>query len=193
MFGKIRQNRNAASRRAAAMTIVEMVVAVAVFAVASAAFATLFSFSIMSSASMVNYATLDQENRQAMDKLTREIREAWYVSGSASNSLTLLNGLNQTVVYQFNSGNHTMTRKVDSGAPQMLLTNCLILNFNLYQRNPSNNNLEIYPVGSTNTFQNAVKAVELTWKTQKKLNPSSRINSENVQTARIVIRKESSN
>jgi len=65
-----------------------------------------------------------------------------------------------------------------------------LLQFDLFTRCPSN---AVYGFGSfpvaTNNWQLTVKVLQLTWKTSI-LQPSGMANSENVQTARIVIRKQ---
>ena len=113
-----------------------------------------------------------------------------YTSSSTLNSLTILNGANQNVTYSFNAGTKQMTRSV-GGASQMILTNCDLLNFSLFQRNPSNGNYGVFPAAVGNWTQD-VKVVQLTWKTSRHV-PSGPVNSENIQTARIVIRKQQKN
>ena len=51
-----------------------------------------------------------------------------------------------------------------------------------------NGNFDIYPV-ATNNWQQTVKVIQLTWRTSMTL-PNGVGNSENIQTARIVIRKQ---
>ncbi len=169
-----------------------MMIATAVFSIASIAVMTLFLFSVRSFGQLANYAELDAENRRAVDLLTREIRQAQYVNGfnngASSSWLSLRNGNNQDVTYSFDQATRTMSRTVGAQS-QILLTNCTILSFNCYQRNPTLTGFEIYDIGQNNP-KKYIKAVELTWKTRKTLNPTTLINSENVQTARIIIRKQ---
>ena len=174
-----------------AFTLVETMVATALFCVAGLALATIFLFSVRSFAAMSNYSELDQENRHAMDLLTRELRQArqitGYVTNANGNSISLLNGDGQQVSYSFDARNHELVRTV-AGDPTVLLTNCSLLNFSLFQRNPSNANFGVFPLASGNWTQ-SVKVVQLTWRTGRTL-PSGAVNSENIQTARIVIRKQ---
>ena len=167
-----------------------MILSVAVFTVSGLALSTLFIFSTRSFAALSNYAALDANNRRAMDILTREIRQAKQVTGYSTNasSLTIINGEGQTVTYTFSPDTKNMVRSVDGGATDVLLTNCNLLNFGLFQRNPSNGNYGIFPSATTN-WQQTVKVIQFTWKTSSTL-PNSQVNSENVQTARVVIRKQ---
>jgi type II secretory pathway component PulJ len=182
------------SRQFAAWTLVEMMVSVAVFSIAGLALSTIFVFSIRSFAALTNYSMLDKENRTAMDKMTREIREAKQVLNYTTNgasSLSIMNGDNQTVTYTFSPSAKKMIRQVSGAESEVLLTNCDLLSFSLFMRTPVTNSLQPYTL-ATNDWQNTVKVVQLTWKTSCTL-PNAQVNSENVQTARVVIRKQQDN
>ncbi len=182
------------AKRFAAFTLVEMIVAVAVFSIAGLALSTIFVFSIRSFAALTNYAMLDKENRQAMDKMTREIREAKAVVNYTTNgasSLSILNGDGQAVSYTFSPSTKKMIRQVSGAETEVLLTNCDLLSFSLFMRTPVTNSLQPYTI-ATSDWQNTVKVVQLTWKTSCTL-PNSQVDSENVQTARVVIRKQQDN
>lgn len=178
------------NRLAQAWSLIELIVVSGLFALSAAALASLFAFSTKSFAALSNYAQLDQENRQAMDLLTKEIRQAKYVlsytNTEVGSAITIMNGSNVNVTYSFDLQNQQLVR--NDGQARVLLTNCTLLNFDLRQRCPSNGNYGIFPVASSN-WQQTVKVIQLTWKTGRTL-PSGAVNSENIQTARIVIRKQ---
>jgi hypothetical protein len=183
--------------RQAGWTLAEVAVAVGVFSISGLALATIFLFCIRSFAAMTNYAVLDKNNRHAMDTVVREIRQAYnivnYSSNATSRALTLLNGDGLNVTYAFDSGTRQFTRN-DGTTTTVLLTNCDLLNFQLYVRPPVSNSFDNYPV-STNSinstnWQADVKVVELTWKTAMNICPTAQINSEEVQTAKVIIRKQ---
>jgi prepilin-type N-terminal cleavage/methylation domain-containing protein len=199
MESKITSTKIRAQKRQA-FTLAEMMVAVAIFAIVGAALMSFFIFSIRSFASLANYAELDAANRHAMDLMTAEIREAQYVTDYQSNSLSVLDGNSTNILtYKFDTTKREMTRTSTDGTTTVLLTNCDLLNFNIYKRNPSNYTFSvngvggaicgIYPADGT-SYSNMVKAIELTWKTAMTVSPTTMTNSENVQTARIVIRKQ---
>jgi type II secretory pathway pseudopilin PulG len=176
--------------RRSAWTLVEMVAALGVFSIAGVALCLIFVYSIRSFAALNNYCTLDRANRQAMDLLTGEIRQAKQVTNYSTNgtsTLTILNGDGQTVTYTFSPTTKQMLRN-DGTSTQVLLTNCSLLNFSLFCRAPITNSFDSYPV-ATNNWQQTVKVVQFTWKTSMTL-PNAQVNSENVQTARVVIRKQ---
>src|SRR5438552_1060371 len=179
------------SRRA--WSLLEMMVAMAIFTVVGLAMMSLYLFSSRSLASLANYAALDISNRQAMDQLTYEIRQAKkitdYGTNATTSSITLLNGDGESIQYLFNKSSQTLVRNdLTTGDRKVLLNNCSLLAFDLRQRNPMNGNFDIYPV-ATNNWQMTVKVLQLTWKTTMKL-ATGVASSENVQTARIVIRKQ---
>jgi hypothetical protein len=179
-----------ADRTESGWTLFEMMVAVCVFSICSLALASLSIFASRSMAAMYNYSYLDQENRQAMDTMTAEIRQANQVTAYSSNSITILNGNNENVTYSFTPQSKQLVRTDNAtGERKPLLNGCSLLSFSLYQRNPSNGNYGIFPA-ATNNWQQTVKVLQLTWKTSLTICPTARINSESVQTARIVIRKQ---
>ena len=177
-----------------AWTLVEMMVAVGIFTLVGMALMGTYMFSVKSMASMYSYALLDQQNRQAMDQLTREIRQSKQVLDYSTNSITILavdpdNGFTSRVKYEFNPDRKKMIRRnLTTGTSTLLLDNCSLLNFQLFTRCPSNAVFGSFPV-AVNNWSNTVKVLQLTWSTSI-LQPSGIANSENVQTARIVIRKQ---
>ena len=178
-----------------AWTLVEMMVAVGIFSIGSIALMGSYLFCVKAMASLYNYALLDQYNRQAMDQLTREIRQARGVLAYTTNSITILTAqsdgsVGPNVTYSFSPGTKKMLRTSTDGASKVLLNNCSLLSFQLFTRCPSNAVFGAFPV-ATNNWQQTVKVLQLTWKTSI-LQPSGIANSENVQTARIVIRKQKS-
>jgi len=174
-------------------TLVEMMVAVAIFSLVSMALAGTYIFSVKSMASMYNYALLDACNRQAMDQLTQEIRQSRKVLAYTTNSITILSAnpdgtAGPQVTYAFSPSTKKLVRTSADGSTKTLLENCSLLSFQLFTRCPSNAVFGSFPV-AVNNWQQTVKVLQLTWKTSMDL-PIGIINSENVQTARIVIRKQ---
>jgi len=182
-----------APRARQAWTLVEMMVAVGIFSLSGLCLMGLYLFSVKSMASMYSYSLLDASNRQAMDQLTREIRQSKKVLNFTTNSITVLtadtNGADgPTITYSFSPSVKRMLRTSSDGTSTSLLDNCSLLSFQLFTRCPSNGVFGIFPV-AINNWQQTVKVLQLTWKTSI-IQPSGIANSENIQTARIVIRKQ---
>jgi type II secretory pathway pseudopilin PulG len=168
----------------AGWTLLEMMLAVGIFSLASAAICTAYVFSLRSFQGLSNYAVLDQQNRQAMDLLTREIRQANCVTSYSTNgSLTLLDGNGQTVTYSFNPTTRQFLRTA-AGSTTVLLNDCSLIKFQMGMR-PPNTNYGYFPA----TNVNVAKMIDISWKTGRSL-PGGVANTENIQTARIVIRKQ---
>jgi prepilin-type N-terminal cleavage/methylation domain-containing protein len=182
-----------APRAKRAWTLVEMMVAVAIFTLGGAALMGLYVFSVKSMAAMYNYCLLDQYNRQAMDQLTREIRQSKQVLSYTTNSITVRTANDDgttgpDVTYAFSPTTKRLLRISSEGTSKALLNDCSLLSFQLFTRCPSNAVFGSFPV-AINNWSNTVKVLQLTWKTSMTL-PSGIVNSENIQTARIVIRKQ---
>jgi hypothetical protein len=173
-------------------TLLEMMIAVGLFSLAGMALMGLYVFSVKTMASMYSYSVLDAQNRQAMDQITREIRQAKKVLNYTTNSITVLTadeyGNTANVTYAFSPSTQKMIRTSSDGTMKVLLNNCNLLQFDLFTRCPSNAVFGSFPVAVDN-WSNTVKVLQLTWKTMV-TQPSGIANSENVQTARIVIRKQ---
>jgi prepilin-type N-terminal cleavage/methylation domain-containing protein len=173
-------------------TLVEMMVAVGIFSLVGMALMGTYIFGVNSMASMYSYAVLDACNRQAMDQLTREIRQSKQVLAYTTNSITILaakyDGTISRVTYSFSPSTKKLLRSSSDGSSKVLLDNCSLLSFELFTRCPSNAVFGSFPV-AVNNWSNTVKVLQLTWKTSV-TKPSGIANSENVQTARIVIRKQ---
>jgi type II secretory pathway pseudopilin PulG len=184
------------SRNRQAYTLVEMLIAMGLFSVSGLALALLLVFVTRSFQGLSNYAVLDQYNRHAMDSLTSEIRQARLfvdcTSNTTTRALSIVNGDGANVTYTFESTRRRLTRTVQGGSTTILLTNCSLLNFNLFLRPPAAGSFDDYsPVDMTQTnWPQTVKIVQLTWKTAMQLFPTPNFNSEDVQTARIIIRKQ---
>jgi prepilin-type N-terminal cleavage/methylation domain-containing protein len=178
-------------------TLPEMMVAVGIFSICGAALMGMYLFCVKGMASMYNYSLLDQYNRQAMDQVTREIRQAKDVITYRTNSITIQSANSDgsngpQVTYSFNGTSQKLIRTADDGSSQVLLNNCSLLQFQLFTRCPTNDILDSitneFPIATSN-WTNTVKVLRLTWKTAIQL-PSGPINSENIQTAQVVIRKQ---
>ncbi|MCX6924415.1 MAG: hypothetical protein NT154_14555 [Verrucomicrobia bacterium] len=180
-----------APRARQAWTLVETMVAVGIFSLSGIGIMGLYLFSVKTMAAMYSYCLLDASNRHAMDLLTREIRQATMVLNYTTNSITIQSanpsGATAQVSYTFNPSAKQLLR-TSGGDSTILLNNCSLLSFQLFTRCPSNGVFGSFPV-AINNWSNTVKVVQLTWKTSIVL-PIGRVSSENVQTARIVIRKQ---
>ncbi len=168
-------------RRALAMTLVEMLIAVGIGSVVMAAVASLSFYTARSMAAMSNYADLDRQSRNALDQMTLKIRSASRLTSFNTTNVTFLyNG--QTLTYSYSSGTKRLTETLGTQA-SVLLEDCNQLQFSMFQRNVISNSFNQY----TTTTTNDAKSIIVTWTCSRSL-LGNLINSESVQSARIVIR-----
>ena len=179
------------SARRSGMTIVEVMVAMGIGCVILAVVASVSLWSGRSFAAMANYTDLDNASRNALDTMTREIRQVQSLYSFSSNAnqieLALLDSDGQPLYYRYNKPAQTLTR-VKSGVATTLLRDCVSLNFNLYQRNNVSNTFNQYQVASGTNMIMTTKVIQVNWICSRKLLPTELLNSESVQTAKIVIR-----
>jgi prepilin-type N-terminal cleavage/methylation domain-containing protein len=184
--------RTNASRSQRGLTLAEMLLALAVGSIVMAA---LLGFSLYASkcfAAMTNYVDLEQKSQSALDNMTREIRETKMVTGfgtmswngrTITNSISFVDSDDLPLTYTYT--NEVLLRD-KNGAVSMLLTNCDYLNFQLFLRNPlGNGTTEQFAITQTTN----TKLISVSWICSRTI-LGSRLNTESVQTAKIVIRKE---
>jgi len=169
-------------------TILEMLIATGLFGVAMASLSTVYLVSTRSFAALANYAELDKINRTAMDTLTKEIRQSKLVTDVQSNSFSIINGDGLAVTYWFNSDQQQFIRSAGDGSSRVLISSCALIQFDVFQRNTVAGTWDQYPA-ATNDWSEYVKVIRLTWKAARAI-PGGPGVSENVQTAKIIIRKQ---
>jgi len=168
-------------RRKLAMTLVEMMISVGIGGVVLAAVASLSFYTARSMAAMSNYADLDRQSRNALDQMTLKVRSSTRMTSFNSTNVNFLyNG--QNLNYNFNSTKKILTETY-GGYAKVLLADCNQLQFSVFQRNVISNSFNQVTTTSTND----AKSLIVTWSCSRSL-LGNLINSESVQSARIVIR-----
>ena len=166
------------------MTLLEILMAVSIGGLVLAAISFLFLNTLRSFAAIGNYADLDNASRNALDVLSRDVRQAHVLTGFTTNQITLVANDSNTLVYAYSPSTHKFTRRIGTQSPTVLLKQCDYLNFSIYQRNPSNG-WTWYPVSSN--LLTTTKLIDVSWKCSRQI-LGSKVNTENVQTAKFVIR-----
>ena len=173
-------------KRNSGMTLVELLIALALSALVLIAAGNLTIYAARSFQALGNYNDLDEASQNALDTMSKEIRQTTgcVLTGSngVSQTLLLTNWDGTLVTYKWDSTSRNLVRSKAGQADIILLPQCDSLIFNLSQRNPSNN-FTFYPATGTN----AAKLVDVTWTCSRKILQSRR-NTESVQTAKIVLR-----
>jgi len=178
-------------KRETAFSIVELLMAMGLGGIVLLVVGMISLWSGRSFAAMANYADLDNASRNALDRMTREIRQVnglnSYTETTAQKELSLIDSDGQPLYFRYNKTGKTLTR-VKNGNSQTLLKDCSTLNFNLYQRNNVSNTFNQYQVFTGTNASLTCKVIQINWICSRRLFPSELLNSESIQTAKIVIR-----
>lgn len=190
-------NHSKCRRLAAGFTLVEMMVAIGLTAVLLSSLMGLYVSGLLSFAAMGNYQNLEVKSYYALDTLSREIRNSNLVIGYVTNqSLTLANsnarnGAGQTNIITYDSTAQIVTLQ-RTGQPIMTnLTGCDAWSFTLYTRAPDTNSFSTNIVFTVATNASACKLIQMSWKCSRTI-LGSKLNTESVQTAQIVLRNKTS-
>ncbi len=175
-----------------AFTIMEMMVTFAVSGIILTALLSFVVYGAKSFAAMENYVDLEQKSQLALDKMTRDIRETQRLhsfgtrnlSGQVvTNSLTFVDSDGATNL-TYNFTNNILLRHKGNEST-VVLTNVDYLSFLIFQRNPIGGSYEQY--ATTNAGN--CKLISVSWICSRQV-LGSKLNTECVQTAKIVIRKQ---
>jgi hypothetical protein len=178
---KLLPNKQSLNRGISAMTLMEMMVSFGI--------ATLFVLWVISFTSITfsqgifalgNYTDLNTKSRRTLDTLTRDIRSAAALTSYTTNSITMTNSDGTSFSYTWDGSRFT---RVYGGVSTMLMSNCDYLCFGIYQRNPTNS----YSFVSATNAINQTKLIDVQWRCSRQY-LGAKLNTESVQTARIVIR-----
>lgn len=175
-------------RRAAAFTLAETLVAAGISSMVLLAMASFSSFSGRSFAAMGNYADLDNRSRGALDRMSRDIRQCDSLSSYTSNSairriiLNDFDGLPLTYTFDVNA--RTLSR-IKNGTTTTCLTECDSLDFGIYQRTPMGGAFEQFPTATAASC----KVIQVRWICSRTI-MGNKVNTESVQSAKVVIRRK---
>jgi len=165
-------------------------VVISVFVIASIAMLTIMTAQNFVATS--NYVQMNDQSRYALDRISREIRNASsVVNYSSSNPQFLvltndLTGTSSTITCDTSAGTLILSRSGQSD--QTLLTGCDTFGFQFLNRVPlvSGNNLTFYTATNPSTD---CKVIDLNWKCSRTI-LGSKLNTEVVQTAQVMLRNK---
>lgn len=170
------------------MGLAEAMVSMCVVMLILMALCAFSMFSTRSFATMYNYVDLDDDNRIAMDTLTRDVRQCRRVIDCTSSRLILEDENMNILGYIYDATARTLTRtnSATPNATKVLLRQCDRMLFKIGQRNTVMGGYDVYDAATPAT----AKVVNASWLCSRTLF-GRKENTESVQTARIVIRKQS--
>lgn len=180
------------TRCLAGFTLVEAMIATALGTLVMAVVAALSIYSARTFNAMSNYVDLDVHSRNALDVIGREVRNSTAVvdcrTNVAVNYIVLTNTDSATFVkITWDTNAATLTLDKTGQPTQTLLTGCDRWKVWLYNRAPTLTSTNISFNLATNLA--SCKLVNMSWKCSR-LILGSKLNTESVQTAQIVLRNK---
>ena len=177
----------AGARSKRGFTLMEVLITAGLSTIVLAAMVSVTFFAARSFKAIGNYRDLNQASRFTLDTMGRDVRNAAGLTRYTTNSITLTNSDFTGFSYQWDPTTQALMRYYTNAdgtvAINIMLTNCDVLTFNIYQRNPTNNLTFISAVASPNQ----TKLINVDWKCSRTIQ-GAKANTESVQTAQIVIR-----
>jgi len=173
-----------APRASSGFLLAEAVIAIGITCVMLAVLASISMLGGRTFMVFANYVELDDNNRIAMDTLTRDLRECNRITAWSTNSLSIEDPDGSPIVYFFSAGANTLTR-TKNGASKVLLTGCDALTFSIAYRVPMEGSYDLYPC----TDPADAKVVNVDWNCSRTIF-GRKANTENVQGGRIFIRRQ---
>lgn len=176
------------SNKRSAWTLMEMMISVLIGTMILAALLSTYFFANRTLDATANYAELDRQSRNALDKITTILREVGAVSNQTTNTIWLTSSTNSGPAYpsmlNWSKDRATLEYSVNNSVTNVLLKGCTFLKFSYFQRNPSNSTTMLFWPSTNASF---TKVVVMDW-ICKKTNYSTLTDSESVQTAKVVLR-----
>ena len=178
------------NRSRQAFTLVELLIAMLVSSLALIALMSVTFFSARSFAALTNYVDLDNHSRGALDVMIREIRQAnGLIEGDPQRLMFSVpdeNGTPYNVTYVYSPQQRELVRQTATER-KVLLRECDQLRFAVFQRHPISGTYDQWQEDWSNPSQ--VKVVQLMWTCSREI-LGARVNTESVQSAKVVIRKK---
>lgn len=165
-------------------TFLELMLAIGIGTMALAVLGISTEMMLKSFDSMANYVELEQQSRNTLDTISREIRQANKLTYFSDTALIFEDNDGQPLYYLYSEGSGTLY-KLKNSKLDVLLEGCEYLTFSIYQRNPKQGTYDQYPTATPVTC----KLVQLNWKCTRE-NFGGNDNTEIVQSAKFVIRNQ---
>jgi len=131
---------------------------------------------------IANYVNMDQHSQLALDKMSREIRQARRLTAFSPTSVTIQDVDNNTVQFRYDPDERALVRE-SQGQSTTYLTDCDSLQFTNTQRTVISNTFDAYQTA----FVTNSKLIQVTWVCSKSI-LGTKANTESVQSAKIVLR-----
>ena len=170
------------SRGTAAFTLTELMVASGLGLIALLAVGLLAFYTSRSFVAMANYVNMDQRSQVALDKMSKEIRQARGLSSFSPTSITIRDVDNKLVQFTYEPNTRRLVR-VSGVLTNVYLADCDSLRFTNFQGTAISNWFEAYPAA----YVTDAKIIQVTWICSRTI-LGAKANTESVQSAKITLR-----
>jgi hypothetical protein len=184
--------------RRGGFTLVEFIVATSISMILMTVVCLLTINGARTFLALGNYSQLDSQSRNALDRISQELRQSTallaFTTNANSKSLTLTNtDQGKSLILTWTGDTRTLSFSGTGQRAQNLLTECDRWDFALYNRAPNvtPTNITFYPAtnGAGVLDPTRCKLVNMSWKCSRTI-MGSKLNTESVQTAQIVLRNK---
>ncbi len=169
------------AERARGMTLTELMVSIAIGSLVMMFMSVVFGGSLRCFAATSNYVNMNMGSRNALDRMTRDIRQAGDLSTFATNRIQFaaFGTTNALCVYQWDPNSRQLTEwQAASGRTNILLSDCDSLTFSMYKSS-------FAPAASVSE----AKTIGVNWKCSRTI-LGKKMNNEDMQEALVVIRNK---
>lgn len=172
------------TNRCGGFTLAETIMGLGLGVLLAATFMTFVLYNSRSFSILANHLELHQGNRQALDTMTRDIRQVRRLTIYATNSVTFEDADGIALQYTYNPTAKTLTR-TKGASSTVLLKGCDSMSFEMMQRNIIEGTYDYYPADEVETC----KVVRIRWNCSRDLlGKKSQISED--QSTDVVIRKQ---
>jgi hypothetical protein len=166
-------------------TIAEYMVATSIGLLVLASALVLWGYATRTCASLLGYVDLSSNSKNALDRVSQQIRNAKAVQSCNATQLVILDPDGQKALIAYDHTTKSLVR-IKNSIRTTLLTECTNFQFSVYQRTPVSNSFQLY----TNAWStNTAKVVEMRWVCHRRVT-GDKSSVESQVSAKVVIRNK---
>ena len=163
------------------MSVAEFVIAMALTSTLAGLLVVQYAFFTRSFARLQQYMYMGGKSRYAMDRISKDIRQADQIVSFSTNQVTILvNGTNVTFAYD---PDLKQLNRTSAGKTELFLTGCDYLKFEVMTRDTATNTFVL----PTATGTNDAKVVRMNWICSRQMF-GAKTTTENIQSATVTMR-----
>ena len=170
------------SRGNGGFTLVELMVTFAITVIVATVVAAFVYYSSRSFVAMSHYTEMNQKSQLALDKMSKEVREANRVTELTSTTIKLQNPDGSTYAFTYDPSARTLSR-VAGGKSTTYLKECDSMQFKIYQHIMKSNSFDCY---ETSNLGNA-RVIQVTWSCSRPV-LGSKGTTDSIQASKIKLR-----